>query len=202
MGILRQLLGGKSGEHDYSDPDQLRVIWDSYSSQWPNNNDQYGFWKPASVLPAPKWAVKQAIKLGYREWPEPIHWTIFSAFFTEFVDLGSHLPQEAYDTIENFRKRPVKCCGKENKRDPLLMFAPIAHGAASLANIDDIAQRIVHVRDGLRRSVAWDPVDTDDRELDVIRKILLDSTTESCTLMQEWRFYILSIGRDRYVTES
>jgi hypothetical protein len=51
----------------------------------------------------------------------------------------------------------------------------------------------------LRRSAAWDTVEVDDYELDVVRRILLESTTEYATLMQEWRFYILSIGCDQYI---
>jgi hypothetical protein len=201
MGILNRLLSGGSSKPDYSAPHELRAIWNSYSDQWPDNNERYGFWKPASVLPAPKWAIKRAMKLCYAEWPEPIDWTVFSVFFMEFVDLALHLPQEKYDAIENFRKRRIMCCGKEDKYDPLLMFR-LSSTLATACPIEHSNQAIIEIRDGLRRSSAWDPVDVNDYELDAVRRILLESTTEFATLIQEWRFYILSIGRDQYIENS
>ena len=201
MGILNRLLNLGSIQSDYSAPHELRVIWDSYSDQWPDNNDRYGCWKPASLLPAPKWAVKRAMKLCYAEWPEPIDWTVFSAFFMEFVDLGLHLPQEKYDAIENFRKRRIKCCGKEDKLDPLLMFR-LSSTLAVTCPIEHSNQEIIQIRDGLRRSAAWEPVDVDDDELDAVRRILLESTVDFASLIQEWRFYILSISRDQYITKT
>src|ERR1035437_4585126 len=122
MGIINQLLSGSSGLPEYSDPNELRTIWNSYCNNWPDNNQRYDCWKPASVLPAPKWAVKQAIKLCYAEWPMPIDWDIFACFFMEYVDLALHLPQEKYDIIKNFSKQRIMCGGKEYKTDPLLTF--------------------------------------------------------------------------------
>jgi hypothetical protein len=143
------------------------------------------------------------MKLGYAEWPEPIDWTVYSSFFMEFVDLALHLPQEKYDAIENFRKRRIKCCGKEkeDKHDPLLMFR-LSSTLAVACPIEHSNQEIIQIRDGLRRSAAWEPVDVDDDELDAVRQILLESTVDFASLIQEWRFYILSIGRDRYITKT
>ncbi len=201
MGILNQLLNRKSNQLGCSDPNELRAIWDSYSNEWPDNNDRYGFWKPASVLPAPKWAIKRATKLCYAEWPEPINWTVYSGFFMEFADLALHLPQEEYDAIENFRRRPIKSRGTEDKNDPLLRFRPLATAACSYTT-ERSNEMIIRIRDGLRRSAAWDPVGADDCELDVVRRILLESATEFATLIEEWRFYILSIGRDHFINKS
>ena len=201
MGILNRLLNWGSSQSDYSAPHELRAIWDNYSDQWPDNNERYVCWKPASVLPAPKWAIKRAMKLCYAEWPEPIDWTVFSAFFMEFVDLALHLPQEKYDAIEKFRKRGIMRCGEEYKHDPLLMFR-LSSTLAVFGSIEQSNQEIIQIRDGLRRSAAWDPVDVDDYELDVVRRILLESTAEYATLIQEWRFYILSIGRDQYINNA
>lgn len=201
MGILNQLLNRGSDKSEYSAPHELMAIWNDYSDQWPDNNDRYKCWKPASVLPAPKWAIKRAMKLAYAEWPEPIDWTVFSSFFMEFVDLALHLPQEKYDAIENFRKRRIKCCGKEDNHDSLLRFRLSSTLAVSCL-IEHSKQKIIQIRDGMRRSAAWEPVDVDDYELDVVRRILLESTADFATLIQEWRFYILSIGRDQYIAET
>ncbi|MCX7425451.1 MAG: hypothetical protein NTW96_07480 [Planctomycetia bacterium] len=201
MGILNQLLSWGSGHSDYSAPHELRAIWNDYSDQWPENNERYECWKPASVLPAPKWAVKRAMKLRYAEWPEPIDWNVFSAFFMEFADLALHLPQGKYDAIANFRKRRISCCGKEDKHDPLLPYRPSSALAASY-QIEQCNQEIIEVRDGLRPSVAWEPVDVNDHELDVVRRILVESTADFASLIQEWRFYILSIGRDQYIAKT
>jgi len=201
MGILDRLLSRGSSQPDYSTPHELRAIWDSYINQWPDNNDRYKCWKPASVLPAPKWAIKRAMKLCYAEWPEPISWAVFHPFFMEFVDLALHLPQEKYDAIENFRKRRIMRFGKESKRDPLLpIFGPRSR-MDIFSTIEDSNKDIIRIRDEFRRSEEWDPVDVDDYELDAVRRILLESTVEYVTLIQEWRFYILSIGRDHCITE-
>jgi hypothetical protein len=200
MGILNRLLSGGSSQPDYSTPHELRAIWVSYTDQWPDNNDRYKYWKPASVLPAPKWAIKRAMKLCYAEWPEPISWAVFHPFFMEFVDLALHLPQEKYDAIENFGKRRIMFFGKESKRDQLLpIFSP--RSDAIFYTIEDSNKDIIRIRDEFRRSEEWDPVDADDYELDAVRRILLESRVEFATLIQEWRFYILSIGRDQCVAE-
>jgi len=81
------------------------------------------------------------------------------------------------------------------------MFRLCSAGAWCLSN-EDIEQEIINVRDGLQRSKVWDPVDVDDHELDNIRRILLESTVEFGTLIQEWQFYILSIGRDKFIENS
>jgi len=201
MGILNRLLGCGPGRSDYSAPHELRAICEEYSDQWPENNERYKCWKPSSLLPAPKWAVKRAMKLCYAEWPGPIDWTVFSAFFMEFVDLALHLPQEKYDAIENFRKRRIRFCGEEVKEDPLLMLRLFSN-LAVVCPIEQSNQDIIRIRDGLRRSAAWEPVDVDDSELDSVRRILLESTADFAALIQEWRFYILSIGRDRYITNT
>jgi hypothetical protein len=201
MGILNRLLSSRSSQPDYSDPHELRAIRDTYSNEWPDNNDRYKYWKPASVLPAPKWAIKRAMKLAYAKWPEPIDWTIFSAYFMEFVDLALHLPQENYDAIEHFRRGRIKCGGRDDKHDPLLMFRLNANGCEFLTT-EHLSQKIINIRDGFERSAAWDPVDADDNELALVRGILLESTTEFSTLIEEWRFYILSIGRDKYIGTS
>jgi len=181
----------------YSAPDELRVIWNDYSDRWPDNNERYAQWKPASILPAPKWAVMRAIKLAYAEWPRPIDWTVFEGFFMEFVDLALHLPQEKYELIERFRKRRVLCCGREDTHDPL--FGYMLSIPSSLYSIEKCYQDIIKIRDGMRRSAAWDPVDADDSELDAVRQILLESAVDFASFIQEWRHYILSIGRDRYL---
>jgi hypothetical protein len=201
MGIFNNVPRWEPGKTDYLVPDRLRAIWDSYSDQWPCNNERYRCWKPASVLPAPKWAIKHAIKFCYAEWPVPIDWTDFSAFFMEFADLALHLPQKKYDAIENFRKRRIEYCGKESEHDPLLMYR-LSSGLAASYSAENSNQEIIQIRDGLRRRVAWDPVDVDDHELDSVRHILLESAVDFASLIQEWRFYILSIGRDQYITKT
>jgi hypothetical protein len=117
----------------------------------------------------------------------------------EFVDLALHLPQEKYDTIESFRKRRIRFGGKEH--DPLLIHM-LSSSLAFGWTVEYSNQKIIRIRDGLRRSAAWKPVDVDDYELDAVRRILLESTVEFSTLIQEWRFYILSIGRDQYIENS
>lgn len=198
MGFFNQLRG--FSQPDYSEPHVLRAIWNKYCDQWPDNHERYKCWKPVSVLPAPKWAIKHAIKLCYAEWPEPIDWNVFGSFFMEFVDLALHLPQEKYDAIEKFRKQRIMSFDEEKKNDPLLDFRfSLSSNLAVAWTVEESNQEILHIREGLQRSVAWDPVDVKDYELDDIRRILLESTTEFATLIQEWRFYILSIGRDQYI---
>jgi hypothetical protein len=201
MSILKQLLGRECPQEKYSARDELRVIWNDYFDRWPDNNERYVCWKPTSILPAPKWAVFRAIKLVYAERPEPIDWPVFSAFFMEFVDLARHLSEEKYEVIERFRKRRVLCAGKEGTYDPLLQYR-LTSALAPSYPIEKCYKDIIRVRDGVRRSVAWNPVDADDSELDAVRQILLESTVDFAVLIQEWRLYILSIGRDRYVPDS
>jgi len=198
---LSRLLSWGFSQPDYTAPHELRVIWASYFDQWPNNHERYSCWKPATVLPAPKWAIKRAMKMSYADWPEPIDWTVFSCFFMEFVDLALHLPQEKYDAIEKFRKRRIILCGEEDKHDPLLLFR-LSSTLAAASQIEHSNQAIIRIRDGLRRSADWEPVDVDDYELDAVRRFLLESTVEFASLIQEWRFYILSIGRDQYIQNS
>ena len=198
MSILRQLLGREASQEKYSAPDELRIIWNEYSARWPDNNNRYACWKPASILPAPKWAIIRAIKLGYAEWPKPIDRNVFSAFFMEFVDLAVHLPQEKYEVIDRFRKRRVLCGGTEDTHDPLLLYTLNSTLAPSYP-VEECYQDIIRIRDGVRRSAAWDPADADDSELNAVRQILLESTVDFASLIQEWRFYILSIGRDHYL---
>ncbi len=203
MSLFNQLLSRVSVPPEYSDPNELRAIFNDYTDQWPDNNDRYKSWKPISILPAPKWVLKHAMKLGYAEWPGPINGTVFSAFFTEFVDLAMHLPQEKYDAIERFRRQRIRWCGKEDENDKWLGFfaiSPMLH-CADTYSVEQCRQEIIQIRDGLRRSPVFDPVDMDDRELDAIRRILIEITTDVATLIQEWRFYILSIGRDQYIPE-
>jgi len=198
MGIFSRFLKLKSCQTEYPDYFELRRIWDAYSNQWPINNEQYKNWKPISVLPAPKWEVKRAIKLGFAEWPEPIDWGVFSPFFMEFVDLANHLPEDEYSVIQRFRKRQIN--SGDRHHDPLLTFELLSN-LAVVQSVQQCEEKIVRVRDGLRRSAAWNPVGADDRELDTVRRILLKSTTEYASLIQEWRFYILSIGRDTFFQE-
>jgi len=141
------------------------------------------------------------MKLCYAEWPEPIEWAVYSPFFMEFVDLALHLPQHEYAKIESFRKRRIVSFGKESNRDPLSLFRLSSGSATAQGNtLNDLStQNILNIRNGLRRSAAWDPVDANDDELDAVREILLESATEFATLIEEWRFYILSIGRDTYI---
>ena len=138
------------------------------------------------------------MKQFYADWPEPIDWDIYSCFFMEFVDLSFHLPDEDYAVLERFRKGRVMVCGTEEKGDPLLMYQESCSLAVSYP-IDECQKSIVRVRDGFKRSAAWDPIDVDDRGLENVRRILLQSTTGFASMMQEWRFYILSIGRDSYI---
>jgi hypothetical protein len=201
MGIFNRLLSLGSGQPDYSAPQELRAIFDSYCHQWPDNNERYDCWKPASVLPAPKWAVKNAIKLVYTEWPEPIDWTVFSSFFMEFVDLALHLPQEKYNAIDNFRKLRIARCKEENKFDPLLLVK-LPSTLAVGYTIEHSNQEIIQIRDKLQLPSTCEPVDVDDCEIAAIHQILLESTVEFATLIQEWRFYILSVGRDQYIAKS
>lgn len=192
MGILKHVLSRVLGLSSYSDP-ELRAIADEYVDQWPDHNDQYQCWKPDSILPAPKWAVKRAMKLAYAEWPEPIDWTMFNVFFMEFVDLARYLPQEQYSAIEKFRTRHITNCGTRDIHDPLIFFRSQSSTLAATYTIEQCIEDIISARDGLR-----DPVDVEDNELDAVRPILVESATEFATLVQEWHFYILSIGRDPY----
>ncbi len=91
-GLFSRLLRWASSQPDYSSPRVLRAIWDGYCDQWPDNNERYSCWKPDSILPAPKWVIKRAMKLCYAEQPEAIDWTTYSGYFMEFVDLALHLP--------------------------------------------------------------------------------------------------------------
>lgn len=194
MRLLNQLLNRPSYPSEYSDPNDLRAIWKNYIDQWPDNNVRYHCWKPASLLPAPRWAVKRAMKLVYTELPEPIDWTVYSAFFMEFADLALHLSAEEYSIIEKFRKSRIIWCGKEKKHDPLLMYMLPLNTAYT---IDHLVDMITGARDGFRRSPTWDPVDADDNELNAVHRIVVKSTRDFASLIQEWRFFTLSIGRSQ-----
>ena len=193
MDILRRLLGGHSNEDGYSTPEELRTVWDEYSDQWPDNNERYVCWKPASILPAPKWAVIRAAKHCYANWPDPTDWNIYSAFFMQFVDLALHLPDRNYEVLERFR-----IGGREYARDPLIAYR-LSSSLAPTYTIDLSNQDIIRVRDRLRLSLKCDAVGMSDSEMEAILKALSDSAVEFASLVQEWRFYILSIGRDRYL---
>jgi hypothetical protein len=195
MNILYKLLGRGSKKPDYSTA-TLRALWEIYSDQWPDNNTRC--WKPTSFLPAQKSAIKRAAKLCYAEWPEPVDWTVYSAFFMEFTDLALHLPEEKYRAIENFRKCRILTFGEESKHDPLLHFT-LSSTLAVSHTVEHCNQAIINVRDRLRRSQVWAPVGVDDEAIGVIRSILLESTVEFASLINEWQFFILSIGRDKYV---
>lgn len=203
MGILSRLFETLTGHPDYADPVLLREISRTYIDEWPDNNERYKRWKPDTILPAPKWAVKQAMKLCFAEWPEPIDWTVYGFFFMEFVDLALHLPVADYAQIERFiRGRIIQGRReREYEGDPLLWLTPCS-ALDRLMTIQMHMDKIVEIRDGLRRSMAWDPIDASDHELDNVRRILLESTVEFASLTQEWRFYILSIGRENYVQDS
>lgn len=174
----------------------LREICHTYIDEWPENNESYTHWKPDTVLPAPKWVVKRAMKLCYAEWPEPIDWTVYSFFFTEFADLALHLPADDYAQIESFRKGRIVRAGLEREH-PLLTFTQ-SSTLAIASTIQYLMDDIVRIRDGVRRSRVWDPIDAGDNEVDNVRRILLESAVEFGSLTQEWRFYILSIGREKY----
>jgi len=183
------------------DPDMLRAIFDTYSNQWVDNHDSYKRWKPDTILPAPKWAVKRAIKLCYADWREPIDWPVFSAFFMQFVDLALHLPAKDYAEINRFRKGRVACAGRERENDPLLWYTQWSE-LANASTTQHLRDEILRIRDGVRRSAGWDPIDADDDALDTVRRILLESAVEFASLTEEWRFYILSIGREKYIRDS
>jgi len=176
MGILKRFLDPSPVA--MPDASALRRIWNDYSDQWPANNEKFSHWKPASILPAPKWIVKGAVKLGYAEWPEPIDWGVFSPFFMEFVDLANHLPEQEFSVIQRFRERRIHCAGKDH--DLLLGFELLSPLAVS-QSVRQCEEQIARVRDGLRRSAAWDPIGADNRELDAVRQILLRSTVEFAT---------------------
>jgi hypothetical protein len=195
MGIVDRILRRSSDASDHYTSSDLRAIWDRYADQWPENNDRYRGWKPTSALPAPKWVIKRAMKLCYAEWPEPIDWAVFSPFFMEFVDLAMHLPQAEFEAIQSFREKRVMCGATQDNHDPLMHFIPQSV-LATTRPIEWSLEAIVRVRDGLRRSPAWNPVEVDDGELSAVRRIVLASTVEYEALIYEWRFYILSIGRD------
>lgn len=177
--------------------DEAWAIWDTYTEEWPKHNLRYDVWKPASILPAGKSALKHAIKLFYAKLSMPINWEAFRLFQMHFADLANHLSDTDYAIISRFRERNVRCGGKETKGDPLLSYHPNTVLVTAISN-DQSCDEIVRVRDGLQRSVVWDPVGADDHEINAVRRIILESTTEFATLIQEWRFYILSIGRDKY----
>jgi hypothetical protein len=177
--------------------DELERVWDTFSAQWPEDNDRYDCWKPASVLPAPKGVVKLAIKRAYADWTGPVDWVVFSAFFIEFVDLATYLPQEKYDAIQAFRAGRFMQFGAESSHDPLLMFK-LSSSLSPVSTPEICGQSIIDIRDRLRRSEAWNPVNASDDEVEHIRQILLESAVEYAALTAEWRLYILSIGRDKY----
>ncbi len=183
---------------DSSHPDALRVIWNNYIDQWPDNNIRYQCWKPVSLLPAPRSAVKRAMKMVYAELPEPIDYTVYSAFYMEFADLALHLPDEKFAKIEKFRKSRVKCCGKETNEDPLLTYmCHLLPTNASMYRIEDLTKYITDAKEGFKRSITWDPIDVDDNDLETVHQIVVESTVDFATLIQEWRSYIQSIGRDQ-----
>ena len=178
--------------------EQLRLIWESYSDQWAENNDKYSGWKPESVLPASKSAIKQAVKLAYKEWPEPVEWQVFSLFGMQFSDLANHLPKGQYEAIARLRHRPYLQFGKNASSDPLLEYKLSAFFAGTIPD-EFLVESVVRIRDGLRRSELWDPVDTSELEIDRVRAIILESTLEFASAINEWRLYMLSIGKDRYI---
>jgi hypothetical protein len=139
-----------------------------------------------------------AMKKYYADWPEPIDWHIYSTFFMEFVDLSLHLPDEDYAVLERFRKGRVMVCGTVQQGDPLLHYRTQS-SLAAVFPMDGCQKSILRVRDDFERSAAWDPIDVDDSGLKQVRQILLQSTTEFATMVQEWQFYVLSIGRDTYI---
>ncbi|MDO8629925.1 MAG: hypothetical protein Q7R41_05480 [Phycisphaerales bacterium] len=200
MSILSRFFETLTGHPDYADQILLKEIFDTYSREWPDNSDLHNCWKPDTILPAPKWAVKRAMKLCYAEWPEPIDWTVFKAFFMEFVDLALHLPADDYAQIERFRKGRI-IQAKLEGQDPLKWYTQSSSLVTAMTmqnGVDDI----LRIRDEIKRSEIWDPIDADDDELDSVRRILLESEVEFASLTQEWRFYILSIGREKYIEDS
>ena len=197
MRILNRFRNQPSVQLHHPTANDLRAIWNRYSDQWSDDTERYDCWKPALLLPAPKCVIKCAIKLSYAEWPEPIDWGIFAPFFMEFVDLALYLPEKKYDVVEKFRKRHLTQFGATSEQDPLLLFKRSSILATS-ATVEINNQDIIQVRDKLRRSAAWDPHGASDNEIEEVRQILLESTTEYASLIAEWRFYILSIGRDQY----
>ncbi len=202
MSILKQLLARVACHSVSADPDGWETSYKDYFNQWPENNTRYHGWKPASLLPAPKWAIKRAMKLDYALWPEPIDRTVFGVFFMEFVDLALHLPPEKYAVIEKYRKRriPYGSNQKHYMPDPLLAYR-LSSFLAAAYETEYIVKKIIAARDGFRRTPTWDPLEVDDNELDAVREIVVESTTDFATLIQEWRLYILSIGRDQYVKD-
>jgi len=177
--------------------EELEIVWGRYSEQWPDDSLRYDCWKPDSILPAPKDLVKLAIRSAYAEWPGTVDWVIFSAFFIEFVDLATYLSQHKYDAIQELRAGRLMQFGKESSHDPLLMFKPRS-GLSAASTSEMCKQSIVNVRDLLLRSDAWNPIDASDEDVEKIHQIVLESTVEHAALIAEWRFFILSIGRDQY----
>lgn len=196
--VINRSLSRKDSKPGNLEPKDLKKVWNNYCDQWPDINDQYDTWKPASALPAPKWVIKRAMKLCYAEWPEPIDFQVYNSFFMEFVDLAMHLPPEKYDLIEKFRNSQIEQRGGNRVHDPLLMHY-ISSGLASVMPAEMHIDNIISIRDGLKRSKAWDPVGADDNELDMVRNIILESTVEFSALTSEWRFYITSINRDKHL---
>lgn len=206
MGVLSRLFGKGVGQTDYSSPDVLRAVYNDFLHQWPINSQKYIVWKPASLLPAPKWAVKRALKLGYEEWDGPIDWTVYSGFFMEFADLAAHLSDDDFAAIANFRTRYTFGFKEDNApleavmNDPLLHFYIHSNCAAELS-YEDCAKQIIHAR-GFDYSPLWGNDGGDVAEIHNVRRILVESATELATLIQEWRFYILSIDRYQYREDS
>lgn len=201
MGILDQLLGRGSSQPDYEDKTLLREIWKQYCAEWPENHESFSHWKPDTLLPAPRWALKRAIKLCYSEWEQELDWTIFSSFSMEFMNLGMHIPAADYALIERFRKGRVSIVRQEPKDgdDPLLLYLPSVIGI--LEPFQQHVDAIRKIRDNLKRSDIWNPIDADDHEIAEVRRILLTSAVDRASLLQEWRYYAVSIGRDVYVME-
>lgn len=196
MGLLDSMFGRSQPEIDYCDPFVLRQVFDIYSDEWPDNHHTYKCWKPDTLLKHPKWAIKQAVKLVYAEWPKEIDWTIFSAFYQEYIDLALHVPAKDYELIKRLRDCGIHCGGIKRKHDPLTGYVPL-HSLAALHQINYAAD-IKRVRDEIRRSTVWDPVEFSEKEITEVRRILLESWIAFAAFSFEWDLYIMSIGRDTY----
>ena len=171
----------------------LGDVWDAYCAQWPTNNERFEFWKPVSILPAPREVVAQAVKVAYEKWPEAVDWQVFSAFATEYADLAMHLPIDHYELVRNFQSIYRDKFG----RDPLVMYRNLSASAA-ITPREELLNHIERIRDNFASRIGFEWKDVSDNVLEEVRTILLERAVNFATLVEEWRFFIFSIGRNTY----
>ena len=191
-------LFGKGAHRKQADLLDLGAVWNSYSDQWPQNNERFDGWKPSSILPASKADVRAAVRIAYQEWTGVLDWTIFSAFFMEYVDLALHVPPDDYEAIKAFRGEHASSPRTGKFRDPFSRFKLSSTLAVSMPD-DVLNHSILDIRNHFASEMRFNYPDSNNAEVGKLKAILLRSATEFCSEVAAWRYFILSVGKDTYV---